>query len=60
MINKIHIQNTLPNECDGSPSQFGDGGIHFLCSDKSQEQHKIGLIRSWEGGGDGGLSGPMD
>ena len=41
----------------GSPSQFGDGGIHFSCSDKSQEQNKIGLIRS---GGGGGSIGPMD
>ena len=32
-------------------SGFGDGGIHFSCSDKSQEQNKIGLIRSWGGGG---------
>ena len=35
----------------GSPSQFGDGGIHFSCSDKSQEQNKIGFTRSWGGGG---------
>ena len=29
----------------GSPSQFDDVGIHFSCSDKSQEQNKIGLAR---------------
>ena len=28
----------------GSSSQFGDRGIHILCSDKSQEQNKIGII----------------
>ena len=39
----------------GSPSQFGNGGIHFSCSDKSQEQNKIGLIRSWGGGGARGV-----
>ena len=37
----------------GSPSQFGDGGIHFSCSDKSQEYNKIGFIRIWGGRGGG-------
>ena len=31
----------------GSPSQFGDGGIHFSCWCRSQWQNKIGFIRSW-------------
>ena len=39
----------------GSPSQFGDGGIHFSCSDKSQEQNKIGLIRPCGGMAGGGV-----
>ena len=34
------------------------GGIHFSCSDKSQEHNKIGLIRSRGERGGGGLSGP--
>ena len=43
----------------GSLSQFGDGGIHFSYWDKSQEQNKIGLIRSWGGGGGVGSIGPI-
>ena len=31
----------------GSPSQFGDCGIHFSCWYKSQWQNKTGFIRSW-------------
>ena len=31
----------------GSPSQLGDGGIHFSCWDRSQSQNKLGFIRSW-------------
>ena len=46
-----HFENGVP---EGSPSQFGDGGILFSCSDKSQEQNKISLVRSWGGGGGGG------
>ena len=44
----------------GSPSQFDDVGIHFSCSDKSQEQNKIGLVRPCGIRGGGGISGPMD
>ena len=44
----------------GSPSQFSDGGIHFTCSDKSQEQNKIGLIRHWGTRGGGDSLGTMD
>ena len=33
-----------------SPSKFGDGGIHFSCSEKFQVQNKIGLIHSLGGG----------
>ena len=65
-INRVIGENVIPQifvgghfkngRHTGSPSQFGDCGIQFTCSKKSQEQHTIGLIRYWRC--TGGLSGP--
>ena len=48
-MRKCNFTNFDSGHFENGVRPFGDGGIHFSCSDKSQKQNKIGSIHSWCG-----------